>query len=87
MSRNVCAHRGKKLPDNTTCGGMCADFPACLPPSSPELIESIRASIRLTSADHDRRRAIRSTLDAINGAIGEGTSENGECGPTGSAGA
>ena len=81
MSWKVCAHRGVKLPENTTCGGMCADFPACLPPPSAELIETIRVSIHLTSADHDRRQAIHNTLDAINGAIGEGTAEKGECTP------
>jgi hypothetical protein len=43
MSLRCCAHRGKKLADAVTCGQVCSDFPACLPPPSPELRDNVRA--------------------------------------------
>lgn len=41
MALRRCQHTGQKLPDNETCGGLCSEFPACLPSPSPELVAEV----------------------------------------------
>jgi hypothetical protein len=60
MALRPCQYSGQRLPDNETCGGLCSEFPACLPAPSPELVaevarlrieaESEQASYLATSA-------------------------------------
>ena len=41
MALRRCQHSGQRLPDNETCGGLCSEFPACLPAPSPELVAEV----------------------------------------------
>ena len=79
MSGCTCKHLGKKLPDNHTCGSLCAEFPACLPPLSLELAEEITRGRAF--GESERRVAERTTslLELLGEAIEEGLGKrNGE---------
>jgi hypothetical protein len=52
LTLKPCAYDGQRLPDAVSCGGRCSDFPACLPPSSPEFV----ATVSQFSADAERER-------------------------------
>jgi hypothetical protein len=41
MALRHCQHIGLKLPDSETCGGLCNEFPTCLPAPSPELVAEV----------------------------------------------
>jgi hypothetical protein len=56
MSRQVCKHRGIKLPDDTTCGGLCETFPGCLPLLSADLLGQVVD--RWTLADSEIEAAV-----------------------------
>ena len=41
MSRYICRHTERKLPDSVTCGGLCGSFPACIPMASVGLVADV----------------------------------------------
>jgi len=77
VSRNVCAHRGEKLPDNTTCGGLCTVFPECLPLPSPELLARLQEVFATGAREQLAHESLLSTLDQLRAAIDDGLERRG----------
>jgi hypothetical protein len=72
VSLQRCAHTGAKLADNTTCGGRCRAFPACLPAVSPELARGVVLTLRATLTEHRAAASAHEALDQLHSAINEG---------------
>jgi hypothetical protein len=72
MACKPCRLTGAKLPDDTTCGALCKEFPACLPEPSPELLASISRFVRQGQAERENHEATASTLDQLYRAITDG---------------
>jgi hypothetical protein len=62
LSRQACQHMKVKLPDNSTCGGLCQTFPSCLPPISAEVLDRIVRDRLLGGLEAE---AIGRTADAL----------------------
>jgi len=58
VSDRVCCHSGRKLAENHTCGGRCADFPGCI--SIP-----VEVVFDLATVDEKRGVAERETARRI----------------------
>ena len=59
------------LPDLLTCGGLCPEFPDCLPTPSPELIASIVGLRESQAREHEYHWASAQALRILQQAIDE----------------
>lgn len=74
MSQRVCLQTGVKSPDLATCGGLCAAFPACLPPLS----DTVQAEfVRRLVGSAEEARALLAFLTMLQTALGEGLEGSG----------
>jgi hypothetical protein len=72
VSRQVCRHRGTKLPDNQTCGGLCEQFPSCLPALPPQVVGRV-VTLRTEAASVQRATAaLAGSLELLYDAIVKG---------------
>ena len=71
MSQRDCVHTGVKLPDLTTCGGLCEAFPACLPPL-PGMVQTELVR-RLEGSSVEKGRAHLEFLTRLRAALDEGS--------------
>jgi hypothetical protein len=74
VSLRCCAHTGTKRADNTTCGGRCGAFPACLPSISPELARGVVLTLCATMAEYQAAASAHEVLGELHAAISEGLS-------------
>jgi hypothetical protein len=72
MARQVCKHRGIKLPDNTTCGGRCRIFPGCLPPLSSDLLGQIVNRWTIARSEIEATAGANDVLERLHEAILQG---------------
>jgi hypothetical protein len=72
MSVRTCRHRGTKLPDSDTCGGLCDEFPECLPEPSRDLVANITRFRVDDEAERKEQEAITDTLNTLRTAILDG---------------
>jgi hypothetical protein len=84
MACKPCRLTGARLPNDTTCGAPCEDFPACLPEPSPELLASMSRFARQGQAERENHEAVAGTLDQLYRALTEGLDgrehgEDGDC--------
>lgn len=63
---------GEHLPPNVSCAALCLTFPDCMPPSSPELLSTIRGFWADGRARSENHEAVASTLEQLHEAVTEG---------------
>jgi hypothetical protein len=69
MSLKPCRYTGLALAENTTCGGLCDMFPACLPLPSPHLVAEVAQLKTQAVVDHQSYTATAQALEAIHEAL------------------
>jgi hypothetical protein len=72
VSLRRCLYALEKLPADMTCGGLCPEFPACLPAPSSALLADLATAGQDDRADH---RAVEHTLRLACEAINERLNE------------
>ena len=72
MSRQVCEHRGIKLPDDTTCGGLCETFPGCVPLLSADLLGQVVDRWTLADSEIEAAVGANDVLERLHEAILQG---------------
>ena len=78
MACRPCQRTSQRLPDNTTCGWLCDEFPACLPPPSPELVGSLRELRQHQVREHENRLRTAQALIFLKQATTERVEEDGQ---------
>ncbi len=71
MACKPCQRTSQKLPDDITCGWLCGEFPACLPPPSPELVGSLQALRQAQVREHENSLGTAQALKLLQQAIAE----------------
>jgi hypothetical protein len=73
MSQRPCGHAGgEQLPLNVTCGTRCAEFPACIPSPSAELVTSIVRYCIDSEAEQAATEAVANALQSLHDAVTDG---------------
>jgi hypothetical protein len=65
MSIVPCAHDGRQRPLDVTCAKQCKRFPACLPPTSPQLKADIARMLQAGAVERDTVEKLLATLKAV----------------------
>jgi hypothetical protein len=80
LSLQCCVYSGSKLPDASSCGALCAEFPRCLPPLPSTVADDVAELQEHTSGSREtllHRLAFLEQLDeAITDGIGKRNDES-----------